>query len=120
MPPSASIACNEATCCSKKQTTVLLHISKRSFFLKIKIKGAQVQVLRAARRHAAVKKIIYSLTTHKQALIFFFKKTGAQVQVLRAARRHAAVSKQALPAQHQLAPALELQRFFFFFSSVLV
>ena len=55
----------------KKKTTVLLHISKRSFFLKIQIKGAQVQVLRAARRHAAVKKIIYSLTTHKQALIFF-------------------------------------------------
>ncbi len=51
--------------------------------------------------------------THVSAYIYLIPEypAGTKVQVLRAAGGHTTIFEQTLPAQHQLAPPLELQRY---------
>jgi hypothetical protein len=64
--------------------------------------GTKVQVLRAA---GGTRECIYIHIPNPSY------PAGTKVQVLRAAGGHTTVFEQTLPAQHQLAPPLELQRY---------
>ena len=50
-------------------------------------------------------------TAPLRSVVTCFWYPGTKVQVLRAAGGHTTVFEQTLPAQHQLAPPLELQRY---------